>query len=194
MALPPKGDPRRPLHLAARSMRVLGLLLLIVASCVGFSLSRMRGIGAASGLVWIKLIMIGVFALYAAPGVCYFIFPIYMMRRKLWAVIASIVLVSVHLLFALLGFSGIIFSTLMTPNQQTPVTLIPLVVIFLVIAALGQLLWHLSKSFEAIKYMPAEEHGFEPILPAQLYVAPQVGQQPIAPSGDRHDYTPPPGT
>jgi hypothetical protein len=68
------------------------------------------------------------------------------------------------------------------------------VVIFLVIAALGQLLWHLSKSFEAIKYMPAEEHGFEPILPAQLYVAPQVGQQPIAPSGDRHDYTPPPGT
>ena len=183
MAIPPKGDPRRPLHLATRSMRVLGILLLLFSTCVGFSLSRMMAAGG--GMVWMKMIMIGAFALYAVPGLCYFIFPIFMMKRQLWAVIASIVLVSIHLLFALLGLAGMAFTTLKNPSQQQSVTLIPLAVVFLVIAALGQLLWHLSQCFEAIKHMPATERGFEPILPAQPYMP--------AP-GEYHDFRPPPGS
>ena len=33
MALPPRGDPRRPLHLAVRSMWVLGVMLVLLGLC-----------------------------------------------------------------------------------------------------------------------------------------------------------------
>ena len=48
MPLPPRGAPARPLHLAIRSMRLLGAILLIFSTCMAFQLVN-SGFGGAGG-------------------------------------------------------------------------------------------------------------------------------------------------
>jgi hypothetical protein len=158
MALPPKGDPRRPLHLAIRSTRLLGILFLLLGSCgsAGLFMGR-RNAGMAFGVV-------GVIGLYIAPGVAYLVFSIFLKERKFWAVLAALIVASVQLVFTLfLGATLGIFATKIN-GVGTPLAIMAIVV-GLVALALAQLIYHLALSFKAIQYIPLEEQrGFAPVM------------------------------
>ena len=185
MALPPKGDPRRPLHLAIRSTRVLGVVLLLFGTCAFFpymmSVSR---VGAAPGAVppaW-TLIMVAMF--YFVPGTLFLVFAIFLGRRQLWAVVSALVLSSLMEIFFLLGLFGLAVTGLSSFGRGNQVAFaIAVAVMVLFCLAVGQLIYHLAKSFEAIKHPPfgQEIRGFEP-LPVRPIVVPQAPIDPTPPA------------
>lgn len=162
MALPQKGDPRRPLHLAIRSIRLLGIIFLLLGSCVSivFFLPAARGRGAKLGGLLAMLVYVG-------PGVAYLIFSIFLKERKFWAVVAALVLASLQLIVVLV--SGIVIGASVATRGIGPRTGDLLGFVFalgLVGLALSQLIYHLALSFESIKYIPLEvQRGFEPVMP-----------------------------
>jgi hypothetical protein len=185
MALPPKGDPRRPLVLAIRSTRLFGILFLLFGLCSTLPMLMMRGRfmgmrGAGSG--GISLIMLAVYVVmpmlvYFGPGIAYLITSVYLGRRTGWAIVLGLVVTSIHLLMMLLagvGVGAMIVSVSQDPRQSGIIMVVlaaTLVCVF--IAALIQLLYHLAKSFEAIKYVPPDtQYGFEPIVSAQVAPSP----------------------
>lgn len=157
MALPSKGDPRRPLHLAARAARVLAGLFLLFGLCTIPSAFFMpRAAGPATLIVAVMTAMV-----YFAPGAAYLIFSIYMARRRLWAVIACLALTSIELLIV---FAGAVMSLFVLRRLPNTVMYITLGITAVVILALGQLIYYLIRSFDAIKYEPLEEpRGFDVI-------------------------------
>jgi len=163
MALPPKGDPRRPLHLAVRSTRMLAIIFLLFGSCA-FVPFLIRGAMPVNARVFLEL---GNVILYFGPGAVYLVTSIYLMRRRFWAVVVAIVLASIQLLLVLIGIISLLIVMMRQPIPQ-PVSsfaLIPAGILLLIILALVQLIYHLALSFEAIKYIPVEEqHGFEPLM------------------------------
>ena len=176
MPRPPKGDPRRPLHLAIRSTRVLGALFVLLGLAVLAvpALYALRGGGSAGGGV----ILMGVASLlYLVPGVLYVLCAIYLRRRQLWAVIVALVLASVQLLFLAIGLLGVVIGIANSRGAATSFALVYLGLIGLVAAALAQLIYHLARSFEAIKHPPfgAEVRGFEPLPVAPLPLPPGAG-------------------
>jgi hypothetical protein len=191
MSLPPQGDPRRPLHLAARSMRVLGVLFLIGSTCLILPLValsraafRISGSGTAPFPVGRALVLVAAAVFYVGPAVCYIVFPIFLLRRQFWAVVASLVRAGLHCVLALISLLMFAYAAVSSSGN---VPILPAVVMLLVVAALSQLIYHLSLSFEAIKHMPADERGFAPIMTAQL-VEPRPALSPShatgGPTGD----------
>jgi hypothetical protein len=159
MALPPKGNPRRPMHLAIRSMRLLGIIQLcfVALTMLPMLLMMRRGFGMSFAVVELASA-----TLYLVPGIMYLVCAIYLKRRAFWAIIVGISLASIQLLFLLIG--AVAFMIFLIGAQPPGTAWIPLGVIGILILALVQLIYHLAKSFEAIKYPPDEQRGFEPLL------------------------------
>jgi hypothetical protein len=160
MPLPPKGDPRRPLHLAVRSTRVLAGLFIALGSC-GLLPMLLYGLrfGRLRGSVFFLLFYLG-------PGAAYLVFSIYLKQRKFWAVVCALILTSIYLTLTLFGAAMFAYMIVREPARAEDGWMtIPVALLLLVILALAQLVFHLIRSFEAIKYIPPEEqHGFEPIM------------------------------
>ena len=185
MPLPPRGDPRRPLHLAIRSTRLLGGLFVVIGLlALGLPMLYMfRGGGAGPMAITLA---VGAMA-YLVPGIAYILCAIYLRRRQLWAVIVGIVLASIQLLLVLFGLVGIAVG-LANAGSVVPVFLfVYLGLIVLVGVALAQLIYHLARSFEAIKHPPFGEEirGFEPLPVAPLPMPPPAagGGPDAAPPG-----------
>lgn len=156
MALPPKGDPRRPLHLAVRSTRMLAILFLCFATCIVTPIGAMRMRAPVKMNVMIV-------ACYAIPGGVYLIFSIYMKERKFWAILASLIIASAQFILTLIATAAVAINFFL-PNKS--IALFPLAVLIFVLAALGELIYHLALSFNAIKYVPLDQQrGFEPLMP-----------------------------
>jgi hypothetical protein len=175
MALPPKGDPRRPLHLAILSTRLLGIVLLLFGTCGVSSflmtLTRSSRGGPGVGEMWI---LVGASLFYFVPGALFLVFSIFLGRRQHWAVVCGLVLSSLMGLFVLFALVGFVLAVLRRAGEEPAVWMaVPLTVIALFGLAFGQLIYHLSKSFEAIKHPPfgQEVRGFEP-LPVRPLVPP----------------------
>jgi hypothetical protein len=153
MPLYPSGDPRRPLQLAVRSMRWLGIFLTIIGvlMLVSFAFFLRRG-SVVSRLPLLSTLV------YLGPGVLYLLFAIFLARRQRWAVIAGLILASIQAVL-----SAILFVVVLT---QGPEAWLAIAICGLLVAALIQLIFHLSKSFEAIRLSETEQRGFEP-LPVQ---------------------------
>jgi len=159
MALPPRGDPRRPLHLAIRSTRVLAILFLLFGTCAFIPMLMQGGMPRRGGL------FLGVSDLlfYIGPGAAYLVFSLFLRQRQFWAVVAALVLASIQLILTLFFAGALLIATLRQPNSS--ISLIAGGMVALVILALGQLIYHLALSFEAIKYGSVEQqHGFEPLM------------------------------
>jgi hypothetical protein len=172
MALPPKGDPRRPLHLAVRSMRLLGAILILFATCAGVTFGLVAVRVAARGMpVWGMAFGI---LFYLLPGLVFIILAMYVKQRQAWAVAASICVTSVGAMVVLLGLVAVVFTGVSDPGRS-PAIWIAIGALVLILAALGQLIYLLSRSFEAIRCAPPDERGFEPVM-AQPLAAP-VQQQ-----------------
>ena len=157
MPIPPRGDPRRPLQLAIRSMRLLGGILLLFSTCATAPFF-LRG-GRPGGVPWVALIGM---LFYLAPGICFIVFAVFLARRQFWAVVASLCLASASCLLMLGALA--FFVTFALRDDFQPILLVPLGVIALIVVALGQLIYHLARSFEAIRIVEPQERGFEPIM------------------------------
>lgn len=179
MPLPRRGDPRRPLRLAIRSTRLLGGLFVLLGFCG--MVPVMFAPGGGGDVMFMALVGVGA-AVYFVPGLLYIVFSIYLGHRKVWAVVATIVLASVQLLVVLLGIA-VFAVTFLLPHSDLPaMALLPMGIAALLAGALGQLIYHLSKSFESIRYEPvaAWDRGFEP-----LAVRPPTAPASAGPGSDR---------
>lgn len=172
MPLPPRGSPLRPLHLAVRSMRMLGIILLLISmmSILSMALVRMRSGGI------IMLMMVSMLT-YMIPGVLFLVFSVYLSRKRAWAIIGGLVLTSISLLVLLIG----VVTTTYAVSQfgQSPAVLIAFAVFALFIAAFVQLIVHLSKSFNALRHTPVDQQrGFEPLPPVPVLppISPEAEQ------------------
>lgn len=180
MALPPRGDPRRAMHLAARSMLVLGCLFLLLGTCAVLLALPRAFPGRGGPMMWSSVFGVAVFFL---PGVGYVVASVFLGRRQLWAVVVGLVLASVHALLVALGVLGMVVGLVSTGGREPMPLLIFLVIWGLLLLALGQLIYHLGRSFEAIKLPPygQEVRGFEP-LPVAPVMGPAVPVVPTAPA------------
>src|SRR5215212_6606820 len=95
MPLPPKCDARRPLHLSALLMRLIGafttaLAVLHVAAAV-LLLPTAR-------VTWMNILVEGLPPLiYGLVGLTYILLASALLRRRWWAVVASLILASITL-------------------------------------------------------------------------------------------------
>jgi hypothetical protein len=171
MALPPRGDPRRAMHLAARSMLVLGCLFLLLGTCVAVPALTGAFRGRGGPMMWSSVSGVAVFFL---PGAAYVVASVFLGRRQFWAVVIGLVLASAHALLVVLGVLGMVVGLASTGGRAPMPLLVFLLIWGLLLLALGQLIYHLSRSFEAIKLPPygQEVRGFEPLPVAQPVVQP----------------------
>jgi hypothetical protein len=160
MALPPKGDPRRPLFLAVRSMRLLGIIIILLSAVMFipfFVLSRSAGTGSGFSLLFLIIALV-----YLIPGILFVLCAIFLARRQAWAIIVGLVLSSMVLLFSLFGLvAGLIRAA---TGTSEPFMAIQLIISLVFVAAFTQLIFHLSRSFESVRYMNMDvQRGFEPL-------------------------------
>jgi hypothetical protein len=170
MAVPPKGDPRRPLVLAVRSTRLLGIIFIVFG--VFASIAMMASVGATGGagfaVRWVQALAVG---FYVVPGVVYLLCAIYLKQRRSWAAVVALVVCLIHLLMALVGLAATIISTLSVNASNSGVSgiwnwvvWIPVALLALITAALIQTIVYLSQSFRSIREWPGDERrGFEPL-------------------------------
>ena len=163
MALPRKDDPRRPLHLAVWIMRILGGVLLLMATCIGSILganAREWAAGRNAFPLWNTVVAI---LCYGGVGVVLVVLAAYLKRRNAWAVSVSIGLASLGVLLMVLV--TIVISIRLARGALLPDVWISYGIILLMLGVLVQLIYQLTKSFKAIRYMPPDERGFEPLMP-----------------------------
>ena len=184
MALPPKGDPRRPLHLAIRSTRNFGVFFVLVGSFAATRIVLTRG--GRSGAIFVPSPAVLVaWLLYLVPGTLFLVFSVFMRRRRPWAVVGALLLTSLSALFVSMAAVAILVG-MIAEGEARPVR------VAVVLAAwtaaeftIGQLVYRLALSFKAIKHLPFgaadNSRGFEP-LPAARVRSGIIGPQSFAPA------------
>ena len=159
MALPPLGDRRRPLYLAIRSTRLLGVLFILLGL-----LSPLPTLKSRPGLFDLPWPVVASSLIHLVPGTLYLISAVLLGRRRRSAVISALGLVAVHCVMvagSLAAYSGLLVS-----QTQNPGFLIgALLVMLLAMASLGQLFFHLTKSFKAIQYPPLDDLAGDSVIP-----------------------------
>ena len=162
MTVPPKGDPQRPLVLAARSMRGLGIFFLVLTALCGLialllSAKRSPDVGAVVA-----------FSTPAGLAVALLVAGANLRKGRAWAAVVGTVLASLALAASVLFVAvGIINAAFLEPDLGPAVWVLPAVALLFVLA-FGQLVVQLARSFTAIRLRrqerPEEGHGFRPIL------------------------------
>ncbi|MGB7160361.1 MAG: hypothetical protein WBD40_19995 [Tepidisphaeraceae bacterium] len=156
MALPPKGDPQRPLCLATQSTQTLGVLLV--------------GVGALSMLPRLFRGLPPTFAprtavmhllIFFGPGALYLLCSIFIRRRRVWAVRTAMVLAGFHLLLLCIASAAILMAILSMGSGSIAVVWVPLGALLIFAYALVRLEYHLARSFEAIGATSMDVRGFE---------------------------------
>jgi hypothetical protein len=175
--LPPKGDPRRPLHLAVRSARVLGVMFLLLG-LIGVVpvLFRFGPMGASAPVMLILVASL----MYFGPATCYLVFASFLAAYRPWAVTATLVVALLNTLLMLLVTCGVVIASLAAPSfEWAMAAIVGVFVLFLI--ALGQMLYHLIRSYPAVKLPPFGREGaqgFAPVFPAVPVPAGNVSARP----------------
>ena len=150
MPLPPKGDPQRPIELAIRSTRTLGLVSalfgLVMMLVFGYfnRYLRFRAYFIAFGMV-----------VWFVPGVLFLTASHFLRRRSRSAVIGAMAAAAAQAVFA-----GALFIGSLTVQPVSP---IPVLLTALWVAALVQLMAHLRGSFESVRVDTDHVRGFETV-------------------------------
>lgn len=126
------------------------------------------------GPVGSRILNVGFLFVYVGPGAIYLVTAIYLKQRKFWAVVVGLVLGSIQLLVALGETVNLLYfvmrSSIASFRGFGMGILISLGILIFIDLALGQLIYHLALSFEAIKYTSVEQqHGFEPLMTPQQH-------------------------
>jgi hypothetical protein len=154
MTLPPPGDPRRPLYLAIRSTRLLGVMFLLLG-LVTFTPTLKTNVR----LLDIPRPVFLSAMTHFVPGMLYCVSAVLLGRRRRSAVISALGLVTVHCVMitgSLAAYSGLLVSE----TQDPKFLMFALVVSLLAMAGLGQLIFQLVKSL-AVVQLPAEDETAE---------------------------------
>jgi hypothetical protein len=152
MTLPPPGDPRRPLYLAIRSTRLLGVMFLLLG-LVTFTPTLKTNIR----LLDIPRPVFLSAMTHFVPGMLYCVSAVLLGRRRRSAVISALGLVTVHCVMitgSLAAYSGLLVSE----TQDPKFLIFALVVSLLAMAGLGQLIFQLVKSL-AVVQLPPESYS-----------------------------------
>ena len=159
---PPHGDPQRPIELAIRSTRLLGVV------STAFGLVMVLVFGYFNRFPHFRKYFIGMGMLvWFIPGVLFLTAWWFMRRRSRAAVLTAMTTAGVQALCAA--------SILVGSLKLQPVSPVPVLVAGLWVAALGQLLVHLWRSLESVRIDAEHVRGFEavgpvaprPVLPAE---------------------------
>ena len=146
--LPPRGDPQRPIEMAIRSTRTLGIV------SAAFGLVMMLAFGYLNRYPRFRPYFIGMgLIVWFVPGVLYLTAWHFMRRRSRAAVVSAMVTAGVQAVFA-----GTMFVGSLTLQPVSPV---PVVLTALWVAALGQLIVHLRRSLESVRLDTEHVRGFE---------------------------------
>ena len=124
MDLPPKDDALRPVYLAARSLRLLGVLFVLVGMVTALS--------------------------HAVPGVLYMLSAALLLRGRRTAVFASMGLAMAHFILVAGNLAAFV-QMLVLGGTSVTFLFIALTVGFLTVAALAQLMYHLVKSLRVLR-------------------------------------------
>ena len=159
MTLPPHGDPRRPLYLAIRSTRLLGVMFLLLGLVTLIpALQNYWRLGDIPRAVFISSMT------HVVPGMLYLVSAVLLGRRRRSAVISALGLVAVHCV--MIAGSLAAYSGLLVAQTQDPKFLIfALVVSLLAMAGLGQLFFQLTKSFAVIQLPPENDPAPDSVIP-----------------------------
>jgi hypothetical protein len=169
MQIPLKGDPQRPIVLAIRSTRLLG-----VAS-TAFGLVMVFAFGYFNRFQHFRkyFILTGMLVWFV-PGVLFLTASWFMRRRSRAGVLTAVATAGVQGLFAVAIFAGSL--------TLEPVSPVPVILSALWAAALGQLLVDQCKSLESVRLDAAHVRGFEavgaprPVLPLEVDVPTARGE------------------
>ena len=173
MALPPKGDPQRPLALAVRSTRVLGIVFIgigVLGMLPTFTMG-MRGAGGATlSIATMALIVVTATLTYFGPGALYLVCSNFIARRRKWAIVTAMVLAAIQILLICIGLITLTrFYLSAAPQTRSSAVFIPLAFTLFILLALAQLEYHLCRCFEAIRLSPVDmQRGFDPLQPAPV--------------------------
>jgi hypothetical protein len=142
--------------LAIRSMRLLGIVFLCFGLLVlGLSWMVTARPSGASNMMFVNGAPISL--VYLIPGVLYLVFVVFLSRRQPWAAVGGMVVAILQLPVAAIALVMVVLHG---------VPLLPLVLSALWVAGLIQLIYHLSKSFAAIRFEAISgARGFEPLPP-----------------------------
>lgn len=171
MALPPKGDPQRPLHLAVRFSRIAGFLFIGLGTWATLlHFFSMRRAGNAILIGSLAEVALASSLVYFGPGAIYLVCSVFIARRRRWAVFTAMVLAGIQIL--LIGWALVMFAKHFVsadPAARDWSVVLPLGITLLISLVLAQLEHHLTKSFEAIRLAPVDvQRGFEPLPAAPL--------------------------
>lgn len=171
MALPDKGDPTRPLHLAARSSRLLGMLMVLLGTLVLAVALFTRSGSRGTALNQMSLMLFIGAAIYLLPGIALMVIVRPLRNGKMWAIVTGMGLAGILLLFATLSLGGTVLQLIYGRGS-----LVALAVSAFAVLAFGQMLMHVIQGYRNRRNAPDAQRGFEPLM-----------VQPIPPSEDmRH--------
>jgi hypothetical protein len=159
MILPPAGDPRRPLYLAIRSTRLLGVMFLLLGFVTPLPTLRRN-----PNLLDLPTSVINTSLTHLVPGMLYLISAVLLRRRRRSAVISALGLVTVHCVMiagSLAAYSGLLVSQ----TQDPQFLIFALVVSLLAMAGLGQLIFQLARSLTVIQIPDEKDSSPDSVIP-----------------------------
>ena len=158
MTLPAKNDPDRPLMLAVRVARLLGLLLVVLG---GFWLTPIMFFDVAKHPT-LAMFQVRGAMLPLIPGAAYLMLSLSLQRRRLWAAVATIVIAGIQ---AGLGFwIAMTLGISLSRSQASVGWFFVLAAVLVLVAALGQLIFFVARALRTIRNPPVEQApGFEPL-------------------------------
>jgi hypothetical protein len=153
MTLPPKDDPLRPVYLAVRSLRLLGVLFILLGAVTALQ-------GLRPGASPLKMSFVGV--THAVPGVLYLLCALLLLRGRRASVFAAMGLAMAH--FILVAGNLAAYVQMLVQGGTSPrVLFVALTVGFLTVAALAQLMYHLVKSLSVLRAVTEAYDDVDPV-------------------------------
>lgn len=149
MQPPPEHDPLRPVYLAVRSLRLLGVLFILLGLVT--PVPAIKNGHAPSAL---PLAVVVTALSHAVPGVLYFLSAVLLLRGRRSAVFAAMGLAMAHFILVAGNLAAFV-QLLILGGTSLSFLFIALTVGFLTVAALAQLMYHLVKSLKVLR-APAE--------------------------------------
>jgi len=175
MPLHQPGDPHDLINVAATSLRLIGGILLLLATLgvlslvVEFTLEDFFNSNHAVVELLVRLVP------YLLGGGAFLTTAYFVKRRHVWAVIVAICLTAMAAVMGLIVLAALFVLMESTHQFASPWMCIPLLLVALFTFALGQLTFHLTKAIGAMRYLDPRPHargGFEAIAPVRAAALP----------------------
>ena len=152
MTLPPKDDLLRPVYLAVRGLRLLGVLFILLGAVT--ALQGLRPGASPKTMSFIGLT-------HAMPGALYLLCALLLLRGRRSSVFAAMGLAMAHFILVAGNLAAYV-SMLVAGGTSPRVLFVALTVGFLTVAALAQLMYHLVKSLTVLRAPVDQEESFSP--------------------------------